>query len=260
MAIVRITSQTKNPARAKATIRYIMHRQEQGEKITRELFGWEEEAKQKIEAYEIIDKAGKKIRFLNLAISPDPKREDTRRDLDLKELVRKTMLTLQDQFKGQDIYFFASVHAGHTDKRHVNMLVLVPARLNKKQLALLIQSATGNAREQRERLDQDQSVSAQQAPAQAVKASRTSQVSTRRIQQTTTRLARASTVDNVPRWDPRCPVCLMPLERAGRYLKCDNCELLLNRSYGIGFEMRYIGEELSLEQDEEEQRKEASAL
>ena len=66
-------------------------------------------------------------------------------------------------------------------------------------------------------------------------------------------------MDNVPRWDPRCPVCLTPLERAGRFLKCDNCELLLNRSYGIGFEMRYIGEELSLGQDEGE-REEAGLL
>ncbi|MBV8894478.1 MAG: hypothetical protein JO266_21300 [Acidobacteria bacterium] len=229
-----------------------MHRREEkGKKITRELFGWEEEGKRKIEAYEAIDKAGKKYRFLHMTISPDPKREDTRRDLDLKEMIQKTMLTLQGQFTDEDIYFFASVHEGHTDKRHVNMLVLVPARLNREQLVLLRQSATDNANAQRERLDQDLGVSTEKSPVQTRMwnasrgAARSKQVS-----------ARA----DAGSWDPRCPVCLTPLERSGRFLKCDNCELLLSRSHGIGFEMRYIGEELSLDLDEEEQRKEASAL
>jgi hypothetical protein len=35
-------------------------------------------------------------------------------------------------------------------------------------------------------------------------------------------------------------------------LKCDNCEILLNRSHGIGLTIRRIGQELSLGQDEEE--------
>jgi len=255
MAVVRITYQSKNRSRAKANIRYIMHRpEEKGKKITRELFGWEEDGKRKIEAYEAIDKAGKKYRFLHMTISPDPKREDTRRDLDLKEMIRKTMLTLQGQFTDEDIYFFASVHEGHTDKRHVNMLVLVPDRLNREQLALLRQSATDNARAQRRNLDRDLSVSAQTAPVQAV------QAHPRRSYQTSSRSERAFTLADVVTWEPRCPLCLTPLERAGRFLKCDNCEILLNRTHGIGLEMRYIGEELSLGEDDEAKREEAWAL
>jgi hypothetical protein len=248
MAVVRITYQSQNRSRAKANIRYIMHRREHGEKITRELFGWEEEGKRKIEAYEALDKAGKKYRFLHMTISPDPKREDMLRDLDLKEMTRKTMLTLQAQFTDEDIYFFASVHEGHTDKRHVNMLVMVPARLNRKQLALLRRSATEGAREQRRTLDQDLSVPAQTAPVQAV------QTHARRSYQTSSRAERAFTLQDVPRWEPRCPICLTPLKGAGRFLKCDNCEILLNRSHGIGLTIRRIGQELSLGQDDEEKK------
>jgi hypothetical protein len=134
------------------------------------------------------------------------------------------------------------------------MLVLVPARLNREQLALLRQSATDNAQAQRRTLDQDLSVSAQTAPVQAV------QAHPRRSYQTSSRSERAFTVADVATWEPRCPLCLMPLERAGRFLKCDNCEILLNRTHGIGLEMRYIGEELSLGEDDEAKREEVWAL
>src|SRR4051795_12871846 len=126
MAIVKRTSETRIRAAAKQTIRYIVHRREQGEKITRPLFGFAMGDTQKLTAYEAIDQAPPGTRFLRVAISPDPKREDTNRDLNLRELTRETMRTLAKKYTGRDVTFFAAIHEGHTDKRHINLLVIVP--------------------------------------------------------------------------------------------------------------------------------------
>jgi hypothetical protein len=57
MAVVRKTSETRNRNLAKATIRYIMHRRELGERISRPLFSGEAGDSQKLAAYEAIDHA-----------------------------------------------------------------------------------------------------------------------------------------------------------------------------------------------------------
>src|SRR4051794_7944502 len=149
MAIVKITSRTRMASRAKATIRYIVHRREQvGERITRPLYGREGEST-KQQAYELIDAAGKGTTFFRITISPDPKREDKGKDLNLRELTEQTLHALQLQFPHQQLHFFAAIH-GHTDKRHVNLLALLDGKITPKCLVLLREAATGNANEQRQ--------------------------------------------------------------------------------------------------------------
>jgi hypothetical protein len=80
-------------ARAKATIRYITHRRDrEGERVTRDLFGFEGMLTKQT-AYRLIDEAPQKGRYYyRMILSPDPRREDRYRDLDLKALTRATML------------------------------------------------------------------------------------------------------------------------------------------------------------------------
>src|SRR5712691_3927097 len=96
MAIVKATY-TKSSGGAKASIRYIEHRPgKDGEKITRNLFGidgllgrWQ--------AYRMIDEAEKGSYFFRFVISPDPKGEDTERDLHLREITERTMNALEER-------------------------------------------------------------------------------------------------------------------------------------------------------------------
>src|SRR4051794_40525414 len=168
MAIVKRTSETRIRAAAKQTIRYIVHRRERGEEKTPPLFSWEMGDSKKLTAYEAIDQAPKGTRFLRVAISPDPKREDTNRDLNLRELTRETMQALAKKYKGRDVLFFAAIHEGHTDKRHINLLVMVPpGRLTKKEWKEMREAATANAKKQRIALDQGQEVAKHQRYYQA---------------------------------------------------------------------------------------------
>jgi hypothetical protein len=64
---------------------YIQHRRGQnGATITRQLFG-SDGAMDRYEAYRMIDTAPKGSIFFRFKISPDPRREDVRRDLDMRE-------------------------------------------------------------------------------------------------------------------------------------------------------------------------------
>jgi hypothetical protein len=229
MAVVKKTSETRSRAAAKATIRYIMHRPELGEKITRPLFGFEEGDDQKLNAYNAIDKAPKGTRFLRVAISPDPKREDTYRDLNLRELTRQTMQTLAKKYKGQSVRFFASEHAGHTDKRHVNLLVLVPpGRLTRGDWKNLRETASANAREQRLALDKEQGRTIGNGYIGAQRSIRTSRLLERSVF-TRVGSARAPSL--------QCPVCRGDLSRHGRLLECHNCALSFSGGKYIGLQI-----------------------
>lgn len=239
MAIVKKTSETRHPARAKATIRYIMHRRELGEKISRSLFGWEDGDEAKQEAYELIDQAPEGTRFLRVAISPDPKTEDSSRDLNLRELTRKAMLALTKQFGGQEVRFFAAVHEGHTEKRHVNLLVLMPpGRLTKDHWEAARDRATANAREQRMALDHERGVAEGRAhfPIQAGMVWQA-----RSVEQP---LSSGSKLE-----PPTCPVCRGPLWHHGATLECTNCELSF--SNGLGGGLQVYDSDLGIVPDEE---------
>src|SRR5438105_6181720 len=98
MAIVKATY-TKSSRGAKASIRYIEHRPgKDNAKINRTLFGWDG-AMGRWQAYRMIDSADKGSYFFRFAISPDMKTEDTKRDLHLREVTEKTMLSLEERIQ-----------------------------------------------------------------------------------------------------------------------------------------------------------------
>jgi hypothetical protein len=93
MAVVKIKYTRKREA-IKAHIRYITHRRGGEEKtISRLIFG-QEGTIDKEAAYRLIDEARPGTVFYKVIISPDPKREDSRRDLDLWQLTRYAAASL----------------------------------------------------------------------------------------------------------------------------------------------------------------------
>jgi ribosomal protein S27AE len=243
MAIVRITSYTKRPDLAKRTVRYIVHRRDRDEKrITRDLFGQDGKT-EKPEVYRAIDRAPRGTRFYRFVISPAPKREDTRRDLNLRELTENTMLVLQEKFAKQGLQFFAAAHNDHTDKRHVHLLVMMRGWIGKEDLKALRETATAEAAAQRKELDRGQArVQAQQRQA----------VRTPTSQQTA--LGRDDGPIRPARTRQTCPSCGpgVPMERHGRYYECPSCGLSAVRSSGpSGRHLETVQErslELSLEE------------
>jgi hypothetical protein len=138
------------PGRAKANIRYITHRRDlSGERVTRDLFGFEG-ALSKDTAYRMIDDAPEKGRYYyRMILSPDPRREDTYRDLDLRTLTRATMLKLEERY-GRPIQFVAAIHDDHSPHRHVHALVILNGRrLTRSDFASLRSHARARALTQR---------------------------------------------------------------------------------------------------------------
>jgi hypothetical protein len=144
MAIVKTNyikrgGQARN--RAKATIRYIQQRPgKRGEKLTRELFG-SDGVLTREQVYRMIDESLKESMLYRLVISPDPAKEDTKRDMDLKELTMQTMIKLEERLKTK-IFFAAVVHADHEPHRHVHVLALLTRKLSQADLFALRQAAT----------------------------------------------------------------------------------------------------------------------
>ena len=136
--------------RAKQTIRYITHRRDRDEHtVTRTLFGFDGELT-KEQVYRMIDDAPRKgTIFYRIIISPDPKREDRFRDLDLREITIDTMLALEERI-GREVQFVATIHDDHSPHRHVHTLVVMQhARLTREDFAALRQQATERVRFQR---------------------------------------------------------------------------------------------------------------
>ena len=136
--------------RAKATIRYITHRRDrEGEKVTRDLFGFDGTLSKQT-AYQMIDEAPEKRRYYyRIIISPDPRREDSYRDLDLQNLTRATMLRLEERY-GSPIQFIAAIHDDHSPHRHVHALVILNGRrLTRADFASLRAHARNRALTQR---------------------------------------------------------------------------------------------------------------
>src|SRR5918999_5571726 len=151
MAIVKATY-TKSRSEAKAFIRYIQHRKGlDGQKITRELYGIDG-AMVRVEGYELIDNAEKGTAFFRIIINPDPKTEDTRKDLSLREITGKTMQTLA-KVVGRDVPYIAATHADHTPLHHAHILALVKGRLGREDLQVLRETATQEALQQRKARD-----------------------------------------------------------------------------------------------------------
>jgi hypothetical protein len=123
----------------------------------RELFG-HDGVMNKDQAYQMFDEAQKGTIFFRLIISPDPKWEDTYKDLDMRGIAKKTIQHLEEklQLEGK-IQFVAAVHSDHTDIRHIHSIVLIPRKLSKEEFHVvktLWHVAREEALRQRSQLDQ----------------------------------------------------------------------------------------------------------
>jgi hypothetical protein len=156
MAVVTLKYIRDRP-QLKKHLRYIAHRRgREGGSITRVLFN-AAGLTDKQAVYELIDAAGRGTAFFKLMINPDPKREDTYKDLDLPHVTRQTILALEQQL-GVRLAFAAVIHpADHSPLRHVHGIFLLPKRLSKAAFRKLRQiawtTATAQARLQRRARD-----------------------------------------------------------------------------------------------------------
>jgi len=151
MAIVKATY-TRNGGNAKASVRYIEHRPgRDGTKIVRTLFNADGKV-ERGDAYAMIDQADKNSYFFRLVISPDPKAEDSDKNLMLRELTEKTIASLEDRFQ-QPLQWVAAIHADHAEHRHIHAIAIVPKRLNVPDFQRMRSAATQEALEQLRQLD-----------------------------------------------------------------------------------------------------------
>jgi hypothetical protein len=140
VAIVKV-SYTRSRKKIKASVRYIQHRPGQdGERLIRSLFGRDGPISRD-EVYDLIDKAVKGTTFFRLILSPDPRREDTDRDLNLRELTQQLLLKLSEAIK-QDIEWVAALHDDHAPHRHVHVIALIKGKLTREHFRLLRETAT----------------------------------------------------------------------------------------------------------------------
>ena len=138
---------------AKANIRYIQERPGRDkEQLTRPLFN-SGGFLGRLEAYQFIDEMANQGRyFYRLKFSPDPSKEDTKRDLHMQKLTRQMMKRLEKRFK-TTIPWAGALHDDHTDIRHVHILAALPRRLKKHELEALIREVTTLCQEQRRQLE-----------------------------------------------------------------------------------------------------------
>jgi hypothetical protein len=151
MAIIK-ASYTRTGGNAKASVRYIENRPGKGgAKLRRSLFTAEGKV-ERGDAYTMIDQAAKDSYFFRLVISPDPKSEDSDKQLSLRELTEQTMLCLEDRFQ-HPVQWVAAIHADHADHRHVHAIAIVPKRLQVPDFQRMRSAATEEALAQRRQLD-----------------------------------------------------------------------------------------------------------
>jgi len=154
MAIVK-SKYVRGKSRIKAHLCYITHRRGiEGERMTRPLFG-KDDALSKLQIYEMIDAVRRGAIFQKFVINFHPVKEDTRKDLNLWEITRKTLDHIKTPF-GESVPFVATIHDDHTLLRHVHGFFIVNGRLPKeefKKVKGLWKVATAEVRRQRKRLD-----------------------------------------------------------------------------------------------------------
>jgi hypothetical protein len=154
VAIVK-ANYTRSRGKAKAILRYITHRPgREGERITRALFGFDEE-RSKLEAYQMID-AQKGMTYFHFKLNFHPKREDTRRDLDLRSITKHTMRALEERLQRR-IGFIAAEHTDHSPLRHIHAIAIIKLkrgeRLTREDFKVMRDVASENALVQRKARD-----------------------------------------------------------------------------------------------------------
>jgi hypothetical protein len=152
MAVIKATY-TRSPHAAKAAIRYIEHRPgRDGKRQSRALFNTDGTLA-RYEAYRLIDEAPEGVYFYRVAISPDPGREDTKRDLFLRDIAEKTMLQFSEQVQ-TPLAWIAAEHDDHAPHRHIHVLAIAPRKLQVHDLRALREAATMASHQQRQERDQ----------------------------------------------------------------------------------------------------------
>src|SRR6266567_3932833 len=153
MAIVKANYTRKGRA-AKAAVRYIQNRPgKDGARVVRTLFTADGKL-ERGEVYAMIDQASRGSYFFKLVISPDPKSEDADKNLSLRELAEATIASLEARFK-QPLTWVATIHADHTENRHIHAIAIVPERLQVPDFQQMRRAATEEALGQRRQLDLD---------------------------------------------------------------------------------------------------------
>src|SRR6266480_1611653 len=98
MAIVK-ANYTRQGRAAKASARYIQNRPgKDGVRCVRTLFKADGKVERE-EVYTMIDQAANGSYFFRFVISPDPQREDSSKNLALREITDKTIQSLEDRFQ-----------------------------------------------------------------------------------------------------------------------------------------------------------------
>ena len=100
----------------------------------------------------MIDEAEKGSFFFRVVISPDPAKEDSQKDLFLREITEKTMLSLEERLH-QRVSWVAVEHNDHAPHRHVHVVAVVPGKLNVQDFQVMRQTATEEALQQRRERD-----------------------------------------------------------------------------------------------------------
>ena len=123
MAIVK-AKYVRGKSRIKAHLRYITHRRGMdGGRMTRPLFG-RDGALSKLQIYDMIDAIRRGAVFHKFVFNFHPVKEDTRKDLNLWEITRKTLEHIKTQF-GDSVPFVATIHDDHTLLRHIHGFFIV---------------------------------------------------------------------------------------------------------------------------------------
>ncbi len=200
----------------------------------------------RLQAYQLIDRGGRGTRFYRIALSPDPRKEDRLKDLDLREITEQTIMQLQerlqDRLNDTTIQFLAAIHADHTAIRHVHILALVPGKLGREDLAALRQAATAAALSRRHERDHHQAQMRRSGHEPRHMRARLPERDASRER------GRGSRGSSRPA-GPTCPNCgpWSLMERRGRFFECPTCGLAVSRSFGLGLGIeREGGLELSL--------------
>jgi hypothetical protein len=148
-------------AKAKDNVRYIQHRAgKDKERVMRPLFT-SDGPMTRLEAYAFIDEAPKGTHFYTVIINPDPEREDTHKDLDMRQIAITTMQTIA-AIVDTPVIWVAAVHDDHTDKNHVHALAALPRRLDTPELNRIREETTTVCLEQRRELDRSREIHARE--------------------------------------------------------------------------------------------------
>jgi hypothetical protein len=215
MAVVRL-KYIRGKEQIKAHLRYITHRRgKTQEKITRLLFG-RDGLTDKRAAYQMIDSAKRGTAFFKIMISPDPRREDTYRDLDLQHVTRQTIKRIEKQL-GRHFQFVATVHNDHAPHRHVHGIFLLQGRLSKEEFRALAKTAYRTATQQARMQRKAQDRVRQNAPSRTLNQS----VSTPRLVRSIKSIRLQSACQScgygqftgIPIYLSHCPVCHRRLSR-----------------------------------------------